>query len=143
MSSSDRAATAAAFFDGARLTMARHLAGLRKSDLATLINKSPTAVSAWEAGSKRPSPSTVAQLALGLSVDPGFFAARPNDVAKVSGLPHFRSLRSTSQLARDQAFAYGQVALDIAESLDRHVEFPEVDMFSRPVQPRDSASTGP
>jgi len=143
VSVSDRAATAAAFFDGARLTMARHLAGLRKSDLAALINKSPTAVSAWEAGAKRPTPSTVAQLALGLSVDPGFFAARPNDVAKVSALPHFRSLRSTSQLARDQAFAYGQVALDIAESLDRHVEFPEVDMYSRPVDPGDLDSDGP
>ena len=41
-----------------------------------------------------------------------------------SATPHFRSLRSTSQLARDQAFAYGQLAVDIAGSLERHVEFP-------------------
>lgn len=143
MSDTDRTATAAAFFDGARLTMARHLAGLRKSDLAALIKKSPTAVSAWETGAKRPTPSTVAQLALGLSVDPGFFAARPNDVAKVSAPPHFRSLRSTSQLARDQAFAYGQIALDIAESLERHVEFPDVDLLSRPVELDDIENDGP
>lgn len=133
MNDTDRTTTAATFFDGGRLTMARHLAGLRKSDLAALIKKSPTAVAAWETGAKRPTPSTVAQLALGLSVDPGFFAARPNDIAKVSALPHFRSLRSTSQLARDQAFAYGQVALDIAESLERHVEVPDVALFSHPV----------
>src|SRR5450631_1769395 len=105
MTDFDRTAEVAAFFDGARLTMARHLAGLRKSDLASLISKSPTAVASWESGAKRPTAPTVAQLALGLSVDPGFFAARPEDVAAVSSSPHFRSLRSTSQLARDQAFA--------------------------------------
>ena len=43
----DRPAEVAALFDGSRLTMARHLAGLRKSDLAARVNKSPTAVAAW------------------------------------------------------------------------------------------------
>lgn len=143
MNRTDRTTAAAAFFDGARLTMARHLAGLRKSDLAALIKKSPTAVSAWETGAKTPTPATVAQLALGLSVDPGFFAARPNDVAKASALPHFRSLRSTSQLARDQASAYGQVALDIAECLERHVELPDVDLPSMLVELDDFEGDGP
>ncbi|HUZ51018.1 MAG TPA: XRE family transcriptional regulator [Streptosporangiaceae bacterium] len=129
----DRTAEVAALFDGARLTVARHLAGLRKSDLAGIIGKSATAVAAWESGAKRPTAPTVAQLALGLSVDPGFFAARPDDVAALSTAPHFRSLRSTSQLARDQAFAYGQLAVDIAMSLERHVEFPEVAVPSLPV----------
>jgi Zn-dependent peptidase ImmA (M78 family)/transcriptional regulator with XRE-family HTH domain len=129
----DRAAEIAAFFDGARLTLARHLAGLRKSDLAGLIDKSPTAVAAWESGVKRPTAATVAQLALSLSIDPGFFAIRPEDVAALSTTPHFRSLRSTSQLARDQAFAYGQLAVDIATSLERHVEFPEPGVPSFPV----------
>ncbi|WP_207169458.1 MULTISPECIES: ImmA/IrrE family metallo-endopeptidase [unclassified Nesterenkonia] len=143
MSDNGRSASAAAFFDGARLTMARHLAGLRKTDLAALINKSPTAVSAWETGAKMPTATTVAQLALGLSVDPGFFSARPNDVAKASALPHFRSLRSTSQLARDQAFAFGQIALDVAESLERHVELPGIDLLSRPVELDEPENEGP
>jgi Zn-dependent peptidase ImmA (M78 family)/transcriptional regulator with XRE-family HTH domain len=129
----DRTVEVAALFDGARLTLARHLAGLRKSDLAGLIGKSATAVAAWESGVKRPTAPTVAQLALGLSVEPGFFAARPDDIAALSTPPHFRSLRSTSQLARDQAFAYGQLAVDIAMSLERHVEFPEVAVPSLPV----------
>lgn len=129
----DRAAEVAAIFDGSRLTLARYLAGLRKSDLAGLVGKSATAVAAWESGAKRPTAATVAQLALGLSVDPGFFAARPDDIAALSTTPHFRSLRSTSQLARDQAFAYGQLAVDIAASLERHVEFPDVDVPSLPV----------
>jgi Zn-dependent peptidase ImmA (M78 family)/transcriptional regulator with XRE-family HTH domain len=132
-------ADVAALFDGARLTLARHLAGLRKSDLAARIDMSPTAVAAWESGAKRPTAGTVARLALSLQVEPGFFAMRPDDVAALSTTPHFRSLRSTSQLARDQAFAYGQLAVDIATSLERHVEYPEPDVPSVPV-PVDGVS---
>ena len=128
-----RAADVAAFFDGARLTLARQLAGLRKSDLAQLLDMSPTAVAAWESGAKRPTAVTVARLALSLGVDPGFFAMRPDDVAALSATPHFRSLRSTTQLARDQAFAYGQLAVDIATSLEKHVECPDPDVPSFPV----------
>lgn len=139
----DRAADVAVLFDGARLTLARHLAGLRKSDLATLVDKSPTAVAAWESGVTRPTAATVAQLALSLSVEPGFFAVRPDDVAALSTTPHFRSLRSTSQLARDQAFAYGQLAVDIAASLEKHVEFPQPDVPSLPVAVDDGDGDGP
>ena len=141
-----RAADVAAFFDGVRLTLARQLAGLRKSDLAELLDMSPTAVAAWESGAKRPTAVTVARLALSLGVDPGFFAMRPDDVAALSSTPHFRSLRSTTQLARDQAFAYGQLAVDIATSLEKHVECPEPDVpsFPVPIDTGDSdAAAGP
>ena len=131
--SPDQVADAAAFFDGSRLTLARQLAGLRKSELAAQVGKSATAVAAWESGAKRPAPATVAELALGLSVAPGFFAVRPDDVAALSMAPHFRSLRSTTQVARDQAFAYGQLAVDIAQSLERHAEFPDCDVPAWPV----------
>jgi Zn-dependent peptidase ImmA (M78 family)/transcriptional regulator with XRE-family HTH domain len=142
-SNSDRAAEVAAIFDGARLTLARHLAGLRKSELAALVDKSATAVAAWESGAKHPTAATVAQLALSLSVDPGFFAVRPEDVAAISATPHFRSLRSTSQRARDQAYAYGQLAVDIASSLERHVEFPDPGVPSLPVFADDRNGDGP
>lgn len=139
----DRASDVAAVFDGARLTLARHLAGMRKSEVAARVEKSPTAVAAWENGAKRPTPAAVAQLALSLSVEPGFFAMRPDDVAARCAAPHFRSLRSTSQLARDQAFAYGQLAVDIASSLERHVEFPDPDVPSWPVAVDDREGDGP
>jgi len=142
-SPADRLADVAAFFDGARLTLGRQLAGLRKSDLAALIAMSPTAVAAWESGAKRPTAGTVARLALSLSVDPGFFAIRPDDVAALAATPHFRSLRSTSQLARNQAFAYGQLAVDIATSLEKHVECPEPDLPSVPVPVCDRHGDGP
>jgi Zn-dependent peptidase ImmA (M78 family)/transcriptional regulator with XRE-family HTH domain len=140
-----RVADIAAFFDGARLTLARQLAGLRKSDLAQLLDMSPTAVAAWESGAKRPTAVTVARLALSLGVDPGFFAMRPDDVAALSATPHFRSLRSTTQLARDQAFAYGQLAVDIATSLEKHVEYPDPDVpsFPVPIDAGDLRAAGP
>lgn len=143
MSSQDRASEAAVFFDGSRLTIARHLARLRKSDLAARIGKSPTAVAAWETGTKRPTATTVTQLALGLGVDPGFFAARANDLTQLGVTPHFRSLRSTSQLDRDQAFAYGRVAVDIATAIETHVEFPQVVVPVYPVDLDDQASDAP
>lgn len=139
MSPTDRVAVTSLLFDGSRLTLARQLARLRKSELAALVGKSPTAVAAWESGAKRPTPANVAQLALGLGVDPGFFAVRSDDFAAISGVPHFRSLRSTTQIARDQAFAYGQMALDVATALERHVELPEVDMPSHPVEFDDTS----
>src|SRR3546814_3663360 len=95
---------------------------MRKSDLAQTIGKSPTVVAGWESGSKRPTASTVAELALGLGIDPGFFAVRQEDVAALTSTPHFRSLRATTQLARDQARAYGQLSVDIAASLERSEE---------------------
>jgi len=134
---SDRLTAATALFDGERLTLARQLAGLRKSDLAAAIEKSPTAVAAWESGNKRPAAATVAQLALSLSVAPGFFAVRP-DNGTASSAPHFRSLRSTSQRARDQARAYGRLALDVASGLEVHVEFPIPAVPSFPVDADDS-----
>ncbi|MCE0540450.1 XRE family transcriptional regulator [Kineosporia rhizophila] len=137
----DRAVDVAPRFDGARLTLARQLAGLRKSDLAGVLDKTPTAVAGWESGAKRPTAATVAQLALRLSVDPGFFAVRPDDIAALSSTPHFRSLRSTPQLARDQAFAYGQLAVEITSSLERHVEFPDPDVPCSPVS--DTEGDGP
>ncbi|HEX2894913.1 MAG TPA: XRE family transcriptional regulator [Marmoricola sp.] len=140
-SSSNQAVTASMFFDGSRLTLARHLAGWRKSELAKAMGKSATSVSAWESGSKTPSAGNVAELALNLSVSPGFFAVRSDDVAALSSAPHFRSLRSTTQVARDQAFAYGRLAVDIAETLERHVELPKPDVPNYPVD-IDGAPSG-
>ncbi|MBF6342859.1 XRE family transcriptional regulator [Nocardia cyriacigeorgica] len=142
-STPDRTTEAAAFFDGGRLTLARQLAGLRKTALAAMVDKSSTAVAGWESGAKRPTAATIAQLALSLGVDPSFFVVRQDDVASLSATPHFRSLRSTSQLARDQAFAYGQLAVDISSCLERHVEFPEPDLPSFPVDVEHDSDDGP
>lgn len=133
----------ATFFDGSRLTLARHLAGLRKNALADLVDKTPTTIGGYESGSKRPAAATVAQLALALGVEPGFFVVHPLDLRANSGVPHFRSLRSTSQIARDQAHAYALLAADVTVALERYVEFPERDVPSYPVSIDDPQGTGP
>ena len=117
-----------ALFAGDRLVLARQLAGLRKSELAARIGKSATALSAWEAGTKRPTAANVAEVAISLGVTPAFFAPRGAETVAPGSVPHFRSLRSTSQKARDQAFAYGLLAIDIADAIEKHVEFPDIDI---------------
>lgn len=136
-----RAADVAPIFDGSRLTLARQAAGFRKSDVARLLGKSPTAVAAFESDAKRPSAATVAQLALKLQVEPGFFVGR--EPVTMTTAPHFRSLRSTNQLIRDQAAAYGQLAVDIAAGLERYVEFPDTDVPDFPVTPDEHDESGP
>lgn len=138
---SDRLDDVAVFFDGDRLTLARQLAGLRKNALAGLIGKTPTAVAAYESGQKKPAPATIAALSLALEVDPAFFTARPRATAAAT-TPHFRSLRSTSQISREQAAAYGRLAVDISTVIERHVEFPARDVPSCPV-PFDAAGRLP
>ena len=113
-----------------RLTLARQLEGLRKSELAAQIGKSSTALAAWESGAKRPTPANVAELAMSLGVAPDFFSPRGAPRQHDTAVPHFRSLRSTSQRARDQAFAFGLLAVDIAEAVEKHVEFPAVNIPS-------------
>lgn len=134
---------ASRLFDGRRLTLARQLIGLRKNALATKIDKSATAIAAYENNTKRPAPATVAQLCLTLGVDPGFFLPGPHQSTARDSVPHFRSLRSTTQLARDQAFAYGVISGDVGAALERHVEFPEPNLPRLSVDVEDESSTLP
>ncbi|HBR90005.1 MAG TPA: Xre family DNA binding protein [Microbacterium sp.] len=131
-------AAAASFFNGERLTMARQLAGLKKSHLASLIEMSPASVTAWESGAKQPNRITVAKLALALRVEPQFFGGgAPPRVNK----PHFRSLRSTPQIAQDEAEAYGQFVAEITGMLENAVEFPEISLPDLPVDPDERSGT--
>ena len=132
-------ANATSFFNGRRLTMARQLAGLRKARLADLIGMSPASVTGWENGAKQPNRATVAKLAWALRVEPQFFAGGiPPRVEK----PHFRSLRSTPQVAQDEAEAYGQFVTEIAGLLEKIVELPETLLPDLPVAP-DEADASP
>src|SRR5262245_2909970 len=65
---------AAHLFQRERLTLARELRGLTKTDLALRIKKTPAAISQFEGGRTKPEPGTVGALALALQVPAGFFA---------------------------------------------------------------------
>src|SRR4051794_32460853 len=82
-------------FDPARLTQARHLAGLTKTALAQQIGVSAAAVGQWEASTTPPRPDHLQQAADVLDVPIDFFAlGRPYAQVDASAA-HFRSLRST------------------------------------------------
>ena len=124
------AADAARLFNGRRLTLARHLAGMRKNELADHIGKTPTAVASYEIGRSRPASATVARLCVALGVKPDFFLATPGTESSepASLEPHYRSLRSTTQIIRNQATAYAWVVHDVVSVFERHVEMPSPDV---------------
>jgi len=99
---------------------------------------SPASVTGWENGAKQPNRATVAKLAWALRVEPQFFAGGiPPCVEK----PHFRSLRSTPQVAQDEAEAYGQFITEIAGLLEKVVELPETLLPDLPVAPDEAGGS--
>ncbi len=136
-----RLAEARLLFDAGRLTLARRLRGMRKNQLAQAVGTTPTAIGQYEAGVHRPSEKTLSRLAIALGVPLEFFHAGRGTAAPDTA--HFRSLRSTTQIERDQALAYGRIAADIVAALEELVELPPVELPERPVSPEEIAGTGP
>ena len=128
-------------FDCERLTLARRLRGLRKNQLADAVGTTPKAIGRYEAGVQRPDEITLKRLAIALGVPAEFFHAGRSPVSMDGA--HFRSLRSTSQIERDQALAYGRIATDVVAALEDLVDFPEVDLPEYPVSPDEIAGPGP
>ncbi|MFC5753348.1 XRE family transcriptional regulator [Actinomadura rugatobispora] len=139
----DRVAEARLLFDCERLTLARRLRGLRKNQLAQAVGTTPTAIGQYEAGVHRPSEKSLSRLAIALGVPVEFFHAGRSPVTLDSAHAHFRSLRSTTQIERDQALAYGRIAADIVGTLEDLVEFPAAELPEHPVQPDEIAGPGP
>ena len=64
-------------FDPARLTVAREMRGLLKTELAERIGKTPAAVTMFEGGRTSPDPRTLGRIAMALGVPAAFLARRP------------------------------------------------------------------
>ena len=118
-----QAAAAARAFDPQELTLARKLRGLRKSELARAVGVTPAALSQYELGQTKPSPAVLARLALTLAVPARFFVLG-HPVPAAPTPPHFRSLRATTQLERDQAQAFGHLAWRLMTGIEKYVELP-------------------
>lgn len=120
-----RAAGIAVRFDPLRLALARRLRGLRRTELAALVDVTPAAISQFERGQARPTVPVVAAISLALGVPAEFFTLdRPLQPGSASS-PHFRSLRTTSQLQRDRALAFAELAADVLSALEQKVELPQ------------------
>ena len=107
-----RAADVAAFFDGARLTLGRQLAGLRKSDLAQNLEMSPTAVAAWESGAKRPTAVTVARLAA--------LGALARISWRFTKVPHQKALKSIQSAHQPSALSPSSTAITASTTPSRN-----------------------
>jgi Zn-dependent peptidase ImmA (M78 family)/transcriptional regulator with XRE-family HTH domain len=101
---------AALAFERGRLRVARELVGLSQAQLAANLDITPAAVSQFESGAARPSPSTISKLSAVLAVPQAFFT-RPL-VETHEGF--FRSLRRTAVSDRRRARAVAHVAHDLA-----------------------------
>jgi Zn-dependent peptidase ImmA (M78 family)/DNA-binding XRE family transcriptional regulator len=112
-------------FDASRLRLAREARGLLKKELAARCEISPASITQYETGRSRPSSSSLARLALALNFPPSFFeAGRPMTQAESAGA-HFRSLRSTRLLERQQALAHAELFWEIAQAIEARVQFPD------------------
>ncbi|WP_401001131.1 helix-turn-helix domain-containing protein [Agromyces sp. GXQ0307] len=118
----------ARLFDPSRLTQARRLCKLTKSQLHQMVGVSAAAIGQYERGEVTPRAETIAALADALNVPPGFFAlGRPRvqvEIAEAS----FRRLRATTVGQQQQATAYVEQAWELSCYLEESVEFPSLDI---------------
>lgn len=113
-------------FDGTRLTVARRLRAKTKTALAREIGVTATAIGQYEKGASNPTQAVLAQLCLSLGLPREFFGAgRPITLLPATEA-HFRSLRATSAIAREQALAYGEVGLEVVDLISKYVDLPDV-----------------
>jgi Zn-dependent peptidase ImmA (M78 family)/transcriptional regulator with XRE-family HTH domain len=114
-------------FDSARLTQARHLAGMTKKEVADAISVTAAAVGQYEAG-MRPRPDLIPALAETLNVPPVFFLPGRPHARLDASMAHFRSLRSTRAFQRAKAIAFVEQVWEVTHALERWVRLPYVEV---------------
>jgi Zn-dependent peptidase ImmA (M78 family)/DNA-binding XRE family transcriptional regulator len=111
-------------FNPDSLKLARELRGLRKNELANLLEITPSAITQFENGQSRPHPQNIARLSMALKVPPMFFTTS-NQIRMISSDHcHFRSLKSFSQRGRRKMAGVGSVIGSVVEVIDRYVNLP-------------------
>jgi Zn-dependent peptidase ImmA (M78 family)/transcriptional regulator with XRE-family HTH domain len=130
-----RAAGTATDFDGARLALARRLARQPRTALAARTSVTAAAITQYERGQARPTAPVLAELSLALGVPADFFRHGQPIQALSPNAAHFRSLRATPALVRDQALAFAELAVAVAEVVEQYVDLPPVDLPEFPVAP--------
>ncbi|HYS31045.1 MAG TPA: XRE family transcriptional regulator [Streptosporangiaceae bacterium] len=115
-------------FSGARLGIARRMARLPRTELAARVGISPAAITQLERDLIRPTTGLAAELSLALGV-PGCFllhAVSPQPIP--ASAAHFRSLRSTPAMSRDQALAFAELSLEVLAAIEDYVDLPETSL---------------
>ncbi|PRY36388.1 helix-turn-helix domain-containing protein [Umezawaea tangerina] len=113
-------------FDPSRLSMARVLAGLGKSDLGRAIDRSGGTVTQYELGQTVPTAETLQRCARALGVQVGFFAAgRPRLRLDTTDI-HFRTTSGAASRLRWMAGV--ELLWELIDQVGRVVELPPVDV---------------
>jgi Zn-dependent peptidase ImmA (M78 family)/DNA-binding XRE family transcriptional regulator len=116
-------------FEPARLRLARELSGLSQLDLARRVELTAAALSQFESGATRPSPSTQSRLAEQLGVPERFLQLPVFEVHE----GFFRSLRRTAVAERRRARAIAHIAHDVATAESLGTAWPVLRVPSKPV----------
>ncbi|MEE1763559.1 helix-turn-helix domain-containing protein [Streptomyces sp. SP18BB07] len=115
-------------FEAARLTQARHLAGLTKKQVADAIGVTAAAVGQYETGSNKPRPELIGRLATVLDVPATFFLAGRAIGTLNASMAHFRALRSTSGAQRNRALGFAGQVWELTHALEKRVQLPLVNL---------------
>ncbi len=135
-----RAAGTIVDFDAARLATARRLARLQRTGLAAAAGVSAAAITQYERGQSRPTAPVLAQISLALGMPVDFFR-HGAPVQHLDGTAaHFRSLRSTPAITRDQALAFAELALILTGVIEQQVDLPPVDLPDLALPPNATTS---
>lgn len=110
-------------FCGARLRIARLLAGFTQVELAKLVSASSAFLSYVEAGQKQPGIDLVAGLAQVLGVTPDYFF-RPPPQELLDEACFFRRRAATSVAVRQQVRAYATFFAELVGQLEEEFDFP-------------------
>ena len=121
-----RAAGVAVDFDPQRLALARRLAGYPRAKLARELDITPAAVGQFEKGQARPTLPILTSMAEVLEVPVDFFRAGHPVTSLPASAAHFRSLRATTSMEREQALAFGELVLSVFAAVELSVDLPEV-----------------
>src|SRR6266568_4242711 len=116
-------------FEPARLRLARELSGLSQLDLARRVELTAAALSQFESGATRPSPTTQSRLAQQLGVPARFLQLPVFEVHE----GFFRSLRRTAVGERRRARAIAHIAHDVATAESLGTAWPVLRVPSKPV----------
>jgi Zn-dependent peptidase ImmA (M78 family) len=95
-------------------------------------------VGQYEQGRTKPSPGTLAALALHLGFPPEFFERRVDGVSRViESQTHFRRLRSTSKLQRERLLVRLELLSEVLQQVETHVRLPAVAIPAADVEEGD------
>jgi Zn-dependent peptidase ImmA (M78 family)/transcriptional regulator with XRE-family HTH domain len=109
------------------LTLARKRRGMKKKDLAELINISERSISAYEKGDQQPEAQSLTKIADALDFPESFFlTADPEELTP--DIASFRSMTKMTARQRDVALGAGAIALMLNEWIESKFNLPPHDL---------------